>query len=108
MHCAESLGEPGRKGEYGEQRQGPVLPDRVGQRRPVDVVGDQPRYRRVRVSVDNWRGERAADTARRLDFPCEPQPETSILCQVRTDDLDRHVAPAGRSTEIDLAHAAGP
>jgi hypothetical protein len=108
VHRAEALSEARRQGEHGGERQRAVPGDRVAKRRAGHVVGDQPRHRRVRVGVDDRRGERAANPAGRLDLPGEPGPETLILRQVGADDLDRYVAPAKRPAEIDLAHAAGP
>ena len=85
-----------------------LLLDVVGQRGPVDVLGDQERPLRLGVSLDHLYRAHALDPGERGHLTAEPGPELGVLSQFRAQDLHRDRAAVLGGTQVDHAHPAGP
>ena len=79
----QALGQSRGQRQHRAGWQRPVRGHRLGQRRPGDVGGRQPRHRAVRVRVDHQRREQAADLPGRGDLAREPGPEPGLARPAR-------------------------
>ncbi len=102
----ERLREPGAQGPHGPLGQRPVGGDRLGERRPGDIAGGDPRDGRLRVGVQDGRGPPGADPPGGGDLAAEPLPELLVQREVRVHDLHGHGPAALGAGQVDPAHAA--
>jgi hypothetical protein len=102
----QCLGEPRTEREHRRGVPRAVGDDGVLQGDARQEGGDQPGAGRVRVGIDHWGREGAADGLRRRHLTPEPRPERRLTGQVFVHDLDRDSRTGGRSCQEDLPHAS--
>jgi hypothetical protein len=106
MDSAQPGGKPGRERAHGLDRQRPEGSDSARQRRTGYVCGYQPGLRSIRIGIDNWCRENAADSPGRRDFLCESAPEIEIIRQFGPDQFYRDHLSGWRLGQVYPAHTA--
>jgi hypothetical protein len=108
MDRLQSLSETSRERAHRVSVQRTVLLHRVGQGRSWHVGRCHPWHLPVGVGVDNGRGEYAADMPGGCHLAREAVTKAPVLGELGPDHLDGHYPPAGRASDVNPPHAAGP
>ncbi len=100
----QRLRAAGREPAHRGHRQRPAPAHQHGQRRRGHVRGGDPGQVRLRVGLDDRRGEHAADPAGGRHLAGEPGPVALLLGQLDPDRLHRDQPPGGGAGQEHLPH----
>jgi hypothetical protein len=106
MDGAQGFRQARRQPQHFIDGQRSAAVDRLGQRRPSDILGSQPRHPTVRIRIDHPRGKQATYLAGRGDLFPEPGPELAIRSQFCADEFHGDGEPVRRKAQEHPSHAA--
>ncbi len=106
VQLLQTCGEGGAEHAHGRLRKRAARLDGRVQRGAEDVLGGQPRGRRLGVGVDDHRTVTGADDACRVRLQPEAGPQRGVRGETGVQRLHRDRAAARRMGQVDGAHTA--